>query len=110
MRGVEAELEAREGGVLMRRQARAPEVHGGDRPVAARLEHQCQPQVGVRRAGEPGRHVQCHLQRLCRPAIQNVYLNHPANIVKGNKFYCEVRTIVQQNPDKSIGKQNITSN
>lgn len=69
---MEAELEAREGGVLVRREARAPEVHGGDGPVPARLEHQRQPQVRVRRAREPRRHVQSHLQRLCRPADTNV--------------------------------------
>lgn len=96
MCSVEAELEAREGGVLVRREARAAEVHGGDGPVSPRLEHQRQTQVRVRCTGETRRHVQSHLQRLCRPAIKNVYLNLPINNMKENKsFIAGVRTIVK---------------
>lgn len=70
VRGVEAELQAREGRVLGGRQPRAPEVHRRGAPVPPRLEHQREPQVRVRGAREPGRHVQRHLQRLRRPSVQ----------------------------------------
>lgn len=71
VRGVEAELEAREGGVLVRRQARAAEVRRRRRPVPPRLEHQRQPQVRVRGPRETRGHVQRHLQRLRRPNNPN---------------------------------------
>lgn len=78
MRGVEAELEPGEGGILVWCETGAPEVDGGDGPVAARLEHERQPQVRVCRAGEPRRHVQCHLQRLCSPAIKTLSIGIPS--------------------------------
>lgn len=67
---MEAELEAGKGCILVRGELGAAEVGGRGAPVPPRLEHQREPQVRVRRAGEPRRHVKSHLQRFrCPEAI-----------------------------------------
>lgn len=81
---MEAELEACEGRVLMRRELRPSEVDGSGGPVPAGLEHERQPEVSVRGPGESGGHVQRHLQRLRRPNVEKL---PPPNVIRYGHTY-----------------------
>lgn len=68
---MEAEFEACERGVLVRRQPRTPEVHRRSTPMPPGLEHESEAKVRVRRPSKPRGHVESHLQRLRRPIVEN---------------------------------------